>query len=87
MSRRGNRVKVVGWRAATEARIALADDRGAKLAPVIKALPANGVTSLSGIATALNKRGVLTPRGRGRWHAAQVARGLKRLERDAAEHL
>jgi hypothetical protein len=50
MSRRADRVKPVGWRAATEARMALADERAAKLAPIIKMLQANGVTSLSGIA-------------------------------------
>src|ERR1700760_3948730 len=37
-----------------------------------------GVTSLKGIAKALNDHGVRTPAGRARWHAMQVARVLKR---------
>ena len=65
--------------AAREARQALADERAAKLAPLIKALQAAGVTSLNGLAVALNARGVLTPAGGGEWHATQVARLLKRL--------
>jgi hypothetical protein len=38
-----------------------------------------GVTSLDGIAEALNARGVLTSAGNDRWYASQVARVLKRL--------
>jgi hypothetical protein len=49
------------------------------LAPIVRELQANGVTSLNGIAAALNARGVPTPAGSGRWHPAQVARLLKRL--------
>jgi hypothetical protein len=66
-------------RAAREARIARADESAAKLAPLVKALQATGVTSLEGIAAALNERGVPTPRGRGQWYAMQVSRLLKRL--------
>ena len=40
---------------------------------------AAGVTSLNGIAAALDERGVPTPAGSRHWHAAQVARVLKRL--------
>ena len=65
--------------AATRARIALADERAAKLAPLIKTLQAAGVTSLKGIAAALNERRVPTSRGQGPWHPMQVARLLKRL--------
>jgi hypothetical protein len=65
--------------AAREARRALADERAAKLAPLIKALQAAGVTSLNGLAVALNARGVVTPAGGGQWHATQVSRLLKRL--------
>jgi hypothetical protein len=66
-------------RRAAEARQARADERAAKLAPVIKALRAKGVTSLSGIAAALNKRRIRTPRGVGEWQATQVRRVLARL--------
>jgi hypothetical protein len=55
------------------------DERAAKLAPIIKALQAKGITSLKGIAAALNKRHIRTARNTGRWHPTQVARLLKRL--------
>jgi hypothetical protein len=42
-------------------------------------LRAAGVTSLNGIAAALDERHIPTPGGSGHWHAAQVARLLKRL--------
>jgi hypothetical protein len=42
-------------------------------------LQAAGVTSLNGIATALNARGVRTPRDHRHWYASQVSRLLKRL--------
>jgi hypothetical protein len=62
-------------RRAAEARQGRANERAAKLAPIIKAIQAKGITSL-----ALNKRRVPTPRGRGRWHATQVRRSLARLK-------
>jgi hypothetical protein len=49
------------------------------LAPVIADLRAAGITSKKGIAKALNKRAVRTPRGVGEWRAIQVARVLARL--------
>ena len=49
------------------------------LRPVIEALAAEGVTTLSGIARAFNARGLLTPRG-GRWHASTVRNLLTRTE-------
>jgi hypothetical protein len=61
------------------ARTARANRIAAGLAPVIAELHAAGVTSLNGIAAALDKRRVPTPRGSGHWHAAQVSRLLKRL--------
>ncbi len=36
------------------------------------------ITSIRGVAEALNKRGIETPRG-GRWHPTSVARLLARL--------
>jgi hypothetical protein len=63
MSRRTNRVHPAAQRAACEANEARADERAAKLAPIIKALQAEGITSLNGIAEALNERRVRTPRG------------------------
>jgi hypothetical protein len=79
MSKRANCFPPWARRAAREARQARADESAANVAPIVKALQAAGLTSLNGIATALNARGVRTPRGRDRWHASQVARLLKRL--------
>ena len=62
-----------------QARQARADVRATKLAPVITELRAAGVTSLKGIAMALNERGVPPPSGRGQWRATQVSRVLARL--------
>jgi hypothetical protein len=46
MSRRTNRVHPAAQRAAREANEARADERAAKLAPILKELQASGVTSL-----------------------------------------
>jgi hypothetical protein len=50
-----------------------AAERAAKLAPIIAEIKAAGITRLSGIAAALNARGVLTPMGglRGRLRNCQ----------------
>jgi DNA invertase Pin-like site-specific DNA recombinase len=56
------------------------DARASDLAPVIKELQAAGVTTLKGIADALNARGIPTARGDGRWQAVQVGRVLQRLD-------
>jgi hypothetical protein len=42
-------------------------------------MQAAGVTSLRGIAKALNERGVPTATGKGKWEAMQVGRVLGRL--------
>jgi predicted flap endonuclease-1-like 5' DNA nuclease len=76
---RDNHFMAVARRAGIEARQTRAAERAANLAPIVRALQADGVTSLKGIAKALNDRGVLTPAGRAHWHAMQVARVLKRL--------
>ena len=55
-----------------------ADQHAKALAPVIEALKAEGVTSLGGIADALNSRGMLTPR-QGRWHKSSVKNLRDRL--------
>jgi hypothetical protein len=48
-------------RTAHKARMERADERAAKLALVIAEIQATGVTSLRGIAAALNARGIRTP--------------------------
>jgi hypothetical protein len=45
--------------------------------PIVDALRASGVTTLAGIADALNAHGVPTTRG-GRWHVSTVMNLLKR---------
>jgi hypothetical protein len=71
------------WREATEAgrraHAANADARAAALAPTIAEIRASGITTLKGIATALNERNIPTPTGRKTWQAVQVRRLLARL--------
>jgi DNA invertase Pin-like site-specific DNA recombinase len=57
---------------------ARADGRAADLQPVIRELQRRGVTSLQGIARAMNERNIPTARGHGSWSAVQVARVLDR---------
>jgi hypothetical protein len=66
-------------RAAHKVRAARANSHAADLAPVVKALQAAGITSLNGIAAALNERPCPDTSGRRSWHAIQVSRLLKRL--------
>jgi hypothetical protein len=73
------RIIPAAQRAAIEVVRARADERAAKLAPIIKSIQAKGVTSLRAIAEALNERRVPTPRGRGHWYATQVRRVLARM--------
>lgn len=56
-----------------QARKTAAEAFKAQIAPMLKAIRAEGIHSLSSIAGELNKRGVKTPRG-GNWSASQVAR-------------
>ena len=65
--------------AATKARIARANGRAADIYPVIAELHATGVTSLNGVARALNMRGVPTVSRKGQWDESQVRRVLARL--------
>ena len=66
--------------AAAEARRAKTASRNADLLPVVKAIRAEGIISATGIAKALNERGIPTTRG-GRWQAVQV----QRMVRSASE--
>jgi DNA invertase Pin-like site-specific DNA recombinase len=58
---------------------AKAISRAAAVLPIIDTIRASGITTLAGIATALNARGVKTARG-GDWHATAVARVIARVE-------
>ena len=52
----------------------------ADLAPTIKGIQKAGTTSLRGIADELNRRGVLTASGKGKWISSMVWRLLDRLK-------
>jgi len=54
-----------------------ADEFAAGMAPIIEGIRAAGITTLAGIADALNKRGVRTARG-GTWHAMTVRNVVRR---------
>ncbi len=55
-----------------------ADRRAADVLPIIADIRADGITTLPGIAAALNEREILTPRG-GCWHPTSVKRLLERV--------
>lgn len=67
----------VGTVRSAEARRAKAEFRARDILPTIQRLQAEGITSASGIARALNDQGIPTPRG-GTWQAVQVQRVLTR---------
>ena len=66
--------------ASEKVRTARSDARAAALAPFIAKLQTRGVTTLQGIAGALNARGVRTATGKGKWEAVQVRRVLARIK-------
>ena len=66
----------LGRQRAAEIRRKKAKSRTADLLPVIDAIRAEGITSATGIAKALNERELPTTRG-GRWQAVQVKRILQ----------
>lgn len=61
-----------------------ADRFAASIQPVIASIRRSGITSLRGIATALNDRGIRTARG-GRWQVSNVRNVLARCEADGRE--
>jgi DNA invertase Pin-like site-specific DNA recombinase len=83
--------KARGQRLGNHANLAEAQDRSRRVRsessdqfaqnvlPVINQIKRSGCETLSGIASALNARGIRTPRG-GDWQAAQVARVLERAK-------
>jgi hypothetical protein len=50
-----------------------------ELKATVQTLKAEGITTVRGIADALNARGVATPQGK-QWHGTSVHRLLKRVE-------
>lgn len=76
----GNRTNLEVAQARSRAsRTGQADQFAANVLPVILQIKAAGIGSLSGIASALNARGLRTPRG-GEWQPVQVKRVLERYE-------
>ena len=77
-------VKLGGYRgekaakAAAAAKTANADANAARLRDTVKVIQAAGITSASGIAKELNRRGVTTAKG-GAWQTVQTQRLLARL--------
>jgi DNA invertase Pin-like site-specific DNA recombinase len=82
-ARLGNRTNLAEAQRLGAARTAEAARRfAANVVPVIRQIQDSGITSLRGIAAALNARGVRTARG-GRWAATQVGAALERAAGDA----
>lgn len=61
---------------------AKADEHARNVLPEIDAIRGGGITSLNGIANALNRREILTANG-GRWHATTVLNLLRRIKPEA----
>jgi DNA invertase Pin-like site-specific DNA recombinase len=77
--RAGAKLTAKARQAGYAARAAVADAKAADYAGVIAELRTAGVTSLAGIAAALNERGIPTASGSGTWQAVQVSRMLARI--------
>ncbi|WP_409999127.1 recombinase family protein [Bradyrhizobium sp. SZCCHNPS1003] len=80
---RGARLSHAARKADREAQAVRAAERTRDLAPIVQEIRAAGVTSLSGIARALNERRIATPRGSDLWAPARVARMLSRITADS----
>src|SRR5436305_801342 len=72
-----------GRMASLELRQKRAHARATAVAPAIAELQAAGVTSLSGIAKALNARGIPTVTGKSQWRYYSVRRVLAQLKPQA----
>jgi len=75
---RALRGKQVGNAAAVQAIQSAAGERAKDMRAVIDDIRAQGFVTIRDTTTALNDRGILTPRG-GRWHPTSVARLLARI--------
>jgi len=73
-----DRVAAEGRKAGLKVIVQKAAERSALYAPIIDDVKAAGISSLSGIASELNKRGIKTPRG-GSWYATSVKNVIDRL--------
>jgi hypothetical protein len=68
-----------GTKASAIARATAARTRAAEIMPVIESFQQGGITTLRGIAEALNLCRIAAPRG-GNWSAVQVSRVLARVQ-------
>ena len=75
---RGRHLTRAERRLGTSVRVAEAKARAAQVAPVIDELQNSGARTLQALASGLNERGILAPRG-GRWAASQVRATLLAL--------
>jgi DNA invertase Pin-like site-specific DNA recombinase len=66
-----------GWTAGAEGQKRKANEHAARVMPVVEQLRAEGIVSNTGIARALNDRGVLAPQ-RGTWNATAIRNLLAR---------
>jgi hypothetical protein len=77
-SHRMRRARDIGRVRANAVQAARADAFATEIAPVITAIRAEGVKSATGVAQALNARGIASSRG-SRWQASQILRLFRRL--------
>lgn len=77
---KGKRLGNPRWRdsieAAREVQIAKAAKRAKLVRPIIEGLRSSGIDTYTGLAEALNERGIETPQGR-RWHPMTVKRAIE----------
>ena len=74
-SDRGHRIGEEARSAGVATVKALAAERKADVLPIVREIQTAGIRTLTGIAAALNERGITTPRG-GSWAHGQVSRVL-----------
>jgi hypothetical protein len=84
---RGSPIAAQAIAVARAARSAKRDSANATLRCAIDGIQRSGVSTLAGIAAALDSRGVRTPAGKTTWHRVQVARLLIVLRRNEARAL
>jgi DNA invertase Pin-like site-specific DNA recombinase len=77
---RGAKLTATARKAGRDSQADDARSRAADLAPIIRELQQNGITSFNGIAKAFEERGIPTPRGGSKWSATQIARIAERLQ-------
>jgi hypothetical protein len=85
--KRGSPIAAKMIAAARGARSAKRDSANATVRSAIYRIHCSGVSTLAGVARALESRGVRTPAGRATWQPVQVARLVKVIRRNEARAL